>query len=650
MKTPDLPLVQPALKKAAAAPAPVNDKADAATRSQSTASGNASSSSPSREVTGTQQTGGARASGSSAPTFSVTVSRSTPSSDGNYEITVKAGRQSLTLSSAQSFPEGTELELTSTQQKPPQVQILSVRLPPVSGTSTSGTNIQTSIAEQLQSMAARLQQTAMTGVSTSSETTRPGQSYPVGTTSPLPAVVKALLTARASGQAMLTATGQPAASALPNAVSLSAGYTPNSMIAGNDKTPGSQYAAAVTNNQRPATTSTAITPDYPSLLRNVIADIKGSPLQSAPRQIVDNLPALLQLATPAGVKAAVAQSPLNYENQLLQSAAMAGKSNGPTTSPDMSSALLPRQGGETSMTGDRSVKSLFQSLWQRAGQSIAGNTDPVFSSRVSGTRSPSDNTQPPRLSLLDTIQILQQRAAGDTSKEHASDNLAALLAPLLATTPGSTSAGAVLPVDNLKGLLLFLLGRTQGNHHSGTGQTSPGATDGRTAPANTATMTNSNIDLLKPETFRLLQTALAQTENEQVRLIQTQDNSQFQIPLLWRQDDSVKQSLLCFNREEDTQDDTEKNRKRSRWQITLHFDLEQTGPLDVELDLCPPRLSATFWSEQQDTLADIQQTLQPLRERLTELGAEVSELRARHGRKPPGAQPVIRHSLVDIHT
>lgn len=105
-----------------------------------------------------------------------------------------------------------------------------------------------------------------------------------------------------------------------------------------------------------------------------------------------------------------------------------------------------------------------------------------------------------------------------------------------------------------------------------------------------------------------------------------------------------------MKRDEEDNTSSDDQTKKSRWQITLHFDLETLGPLDIELDLSPPAVSATFWSETSDTLSEIQQALRPLRDTLTALGADVGELRARHGRKLPGEQPVVRHSLVDIHT
>jgi hypothetical protein len=112
----------------------------------------------------------------------------------------------------------------------------------------------------------------------------------------------------------------------------------------------------------------------------------------------------------------------------------------------------------------------------------------------------------------------------------------------------------------------------------------------------------------------------------------------------------LRQALLSAKRDDHSDANGKTSERKSRWQITLHFDLDNLGPLDIELDLCPPAVAAVFWSDTPATLSELNTALQPLRKTLTALGAEVGELKARHGRKPPGAQPVVRHSLVDIHT
>jgi hypothetical protein len=220
---------------------------------------------------------------------------------------------------------------------------------------------------------------------------------------------------------------------------------------------------------------------------------------------------------------------------------------------------------------------------------------------------------------------------------------------------------AQLSPMNLKGLLLNLVRHWPAELPARPTATSSGINSGtansRTANTGTANNGTANTDPsntarqieLRTETFRLIQTALSQIEHEQVRL--TQNSDQFQIPLLWRDGQQLQQALMDVRQENDSQNhSSNKADKKHRWQITLHFDLSGLGPLDIELDLCLPSVSATFWSERSDTLASLNQALQPLRQTLTELGADVGELKARHGQKPASDQPIVRHSLVDLHT
>jgi hypothetical protein len=147
----------------------------------------------------------------------------------------------------------------------------------------------------------------------------------------------------------------------------------------------------------------------------------------------------------------------------------------------------------------------------------------------------------------------------------------------------------------------------------------------------------------------LLQSGLAGTEFEQARTLTAQDSPTLTVPLLWQESQLPREARMHLAKD-DHASQSEQKASQSRWQITLHFDLDALGPLDIELDLIPPKVSATFWSDRTPTLHALNDALQPLRQRLAELGAEVSDLRARHGRKPTQPQPTIRHSLVDIHT
>ena len=155
-----------------------------------------------------------------------------------------------------------------------------------------------------------------------------------------------------------------------------------------------------------------------------------------------------------------------------------------------------------------------------------------------------------------------------------------------------------------------------------------------------------------PDAFRLLQSTLAQHEVEQFRTVQSSSEQlQTSLALLYRDGNQLRDIPMHMQREDGGQGNKDNEVKRqSRWRIKLHFNLTELGPLDVDLDLRMPTMSATFWSQQPETLARINQAIAPLRKRLTELGVSVETLQAKHGQLPPQEHGNIQHSLVDIHT
>lgn len=170
-------------------------------------------------------------------------------------------------------------------------------------------------------------------------------------------------------------------------------------------------------------------------------------------------------------------------------------------------------------------------------------------------------------------------------------------------------------------------------------------------PAHNLQQLSANLLERLPEGFRLLQGALAQIELEQSqRLQQPQDQWQLNIPLLVRQDQQLSEVRMQIFKEPSEDDKAEQKKHKQRWRIHLHFDLNQLGPLDVEVDMTLPKMAATFWSTQASTLAALQQQLQPLRSKLSRLGVEVETLNARHGRLAETQRNQIQTSLVDLHT
>ena len=677
MKTPDLSLIQSALTKAARseASAATAARTSGASGDEFTAtvtasrrardSGRSASKSPDPRTTEPRTTDSRNAdsratdsrTADARPGSERSSENKSSGSQGNWQITVTSEGKSLNLQSTQPLPVGAEVSLRVTEQSPPRVVITDIRLPQ---SSASQAPVKASLASQLQSMAQQLQQTAAQQLAAANNNLSSQNSgAPVSslTGAVLPDAIKALLMARVGWS-------PPA--------SLSSGLSSSALSPPVNSTPaaGLQATAALNGSSvstaKSATIATAATPDYSAVLRAVVNDLSAT-APTEPRQtslmqpaqaLVKNLPDAAQLSSPTGLHRAISNSPLNYESQLFRIAAAAA---------ERPSVPVSREAS----TPSSSVASVFKSLWNKAAAHTTADIasprpeGPVSTQGASGvsvrTASNEATDMPLRTksSLLSAIEALQKQLSGQSSTatgtaaaETTTAQLVALLGAISANAApqNALSTATNIPGDNLKGLLLFILGRTQSNAANAADANAGTSSTAATRTGASATLAGAINEGLRPETFRLLQAALAQTESEQVRLVQTQDTTQFQIPLMWRDNDTVRQDLLCMKRDEDGNTSYDDQTKKSRWQITLHFDLETLGPLDIELDLSPPAVSATFWSETSDTLSEIQQALRPLRDTLTALGADVGELRARHGRKHPGEQPVIRHSLVDIHT
>ena len=646
MKTPDLSLIQSALQKAAS----------------------------------TQETSSSGRQRNSAE-FTATVINVRPapsqSSDRNRQgisdsstrflVTVSDGKNTLTLSSQQKLPVGVSLRLQSTNTEPPQVIIkgttttngnAGVSLPPVHSPSQFASNgltqslPESSLASQLLSAAARLQQTAQGRL----DTVSPGAT--------LPASVKALLMSRASMMLTQTAATDGNPRNLQGFQLVNTTQTNPSQV-NNQASPNAPTSTKTARSG--AFNHSATTPDYAALLKALTGDltratspgnnpsgsINSDPtLLQAIQTFTNRLPAASQLSTAAGVRQAVQHAPLHHESSMLRNAAGVQ---------------------QTSNAGSSdSVGSVFKTLWGRlapSSQISQGSQGSPLSGQGAGSPPPTHSAgmqSSPAVSLREAMQTIgKQLSTLSVESPHAARSmleaqaLLNILAVGAAPATATGEAGPLVTTDNLKGLMLLLMGRLGGNL-SGRDDSLGGSsgTHAQTqaqaqAAGNTSARAFSGLssdDGLRPETIRLLQNALAQTESEQVRLIQTQDTSQFQVPLLWRDMTELRQALLSAKRDDHSDANGKTSERKSRWQITLHFDLNKLGPLDIELDLCPPSVAAVFWSDTPATLSELNTALQPLRETLTALGAEVGELKARHGRKPPGAQPVVRHSLVDIHT
>ncbi|WP_028293089.1 flagellar hook-length control protein FliK [Oceanobacter kriegii] len=100
----------------------------------------------------------------------------------------------------------------------------------------------------------------------------------------------------------------------------------------------------------------------------------------------------------------------------------------------------------------------------------------------------------------------------------------------------------------------------------------------------------------------------------------------------------------------ETKDQRGEAHRPSRWHLNLHFDLQQTGPLDVQVVMGWPDISVTFWSPQAQIRQQLSQQMAGLRSTLGQLGARVELLDVKHGLLPDNEQNRIEQRLVDLHT
>lgn len=86
---------------------------------------------------------------------------------------------------------------------------------------------------------------------------------------------------------------------------------------------------------------------------------------------------------------------------------------------------------------------------------------------------------------------------------------------------------------------------------------------------------------------------------------------------------------------------------RIQWKISLSFNFEQLGLINIHLKLIPPAATSIIWATQPDTLKLIQKHGEHLRERLSLLGLNLDEIQYQDGAPAAEVRP-IQASIVDI--
>jgi len=84
----------------------------------------------------------------------------------------------------------------------------------------------------------------------------------------------------------------------------------------------------------------------------------------------------------------------------------------------------------------------------------------------------------------------------------------------------------------------------------------------------------------------------------------------------------------------------------TEWRLSLTMDLDEAGPLHFDVALRQQAVSARVWAEKQATLRQVNEELPALRQSLTDIGLEVTDLECRRG-TPRASVTRLEHRLVD---
>ncbi len=135
----------------------------------------------------------------------------------------------------------------------------------------------------------------------------------------------------------------------------------------------------------------------------------------------------------------------------------------------------------------------------------------------------------------------------------------------------------------------------------------------------------------------------AQTSSSDTATIQTWH---MEIPFLTAQND-IDPIQVRIDQQTSKNKNSQDPENQSSWKLSLAFDLDNLGPLYIQVNLSPPNVSSTIWAEQQQTLKLINREANNFRESLIKLGLTVDDICCRQG-QPNTRKARLEQQIVDI--
>ncbi len=136
----------------------------------------------------------------------------------------------------------------------------------------------------------------------------------------------------------------------------------------------------------------------------------------------------------------------------------------------------------------------------------------------------------------------------------------------------------------------------------------------------------------------------------QADVAQPNQSWQFELPVRHGQDVHPLQVHIEQQWIEEQQDPEQTTAVRVRqWNVMLNFDLPMVGKFYAQLGLLGDNLSAKFWAEYEDTLAEAREKMNELTQHLEQQGIKVTHMQCVPG-LPPKPKMLLGYSLVDVKT
>ena len=123
----------------------------------------------------------------------------------------------------------------------------------------------------------------------------------------------------------------------------------------------------------------------------------------------------------------------------------------------------------------------------------------------------------------------------------------------------------------------------------------------------------------------------------------------FDIPFIWQQSTHALNIRIDGEPEQQSKEENNKKQKISIWNVTLAFDLDFLGPMQVQLRINDKLANATIWAEREQTLTATRVAADNLKASLTNIGLNVSSIDCKPG-IPVAKNMPVEHRLVDVKT